>query len=101
MAGHVGGERITGEREFVHRRHCSHPEREAGPSWALVSDLRDEVGVKVTNSNPAQSCVGWAKIVERAPHAEQGQIVENGIGCKDADVATDFDGAPPWSADCA
>src|ERR1700745_3965098 len=101
MSRHVGGELITGEREFVHRRHCSHPERETGPGWALVGDLRNEVGIDVADSDATKSCVGWAKIVERGSHAEQGQIVENGIGCKDADVTTDFDGAPPWSADCA
>src|SRR5262249_31840773 len=71
------------------------------PGWALVGDLRNEVGIDVADSDPAKRRVAWAKIVARAPRAEQGQIVEKGIGCKDADAATGFDRPPPWSAECA
>src|SRR5690348_11826747 len=99
MPSHVAGERVAGESKFVHRRHCRYPERQATPGWALVGDLRNEVGVDVANSDPAQRRIAWVKIAGRGTHAKQGQIVENGIGRKDADVATDFDGTPRWRAD--
>src|SRR5262249_30828820 len=71
------------------------------PGRALVGDLRNEVGIDVADPDPAKSRVDWAKIVARRADAEQGQIVENGIRSKDADVATDFEGAPQRIADCA
>src|SRR6202000_2404573 len=56
----------------------------------FVGDLRKPIGVDIAKSDPPERRVAGCGVVWDGPNAAQSKIVEDGIGSKEADVATDL-----------
>src|SRR6202007_1983313 len=59
------------------------------------------IRVDITNPDPAEGRVARRKIIRGRSNAQQSEVIEDGIGTEEADVAADLDRAKPGRADRA